>query len=478
MLEPAIDSPGTPGGGDPARYLLPVGDELDVVELPVEGEIPDGLHGSYVRNGPNQQFPVGGTALPYDGDGMLHVLTFQQAKVRYRNAWVVTKELQAERDAGRALFGGTFSSERVNPDGEVDAGKNWSNTNVVSHAGKILSLYERGAPYELSWRFVTVGEHTFDGMLTGGMTAHPKIDPVWDELCWFAYDTEPPYLTFGVVSPRGHISRTIPIDLPRPVLMHDFAATDQHVVFFDCPAVLDVAGATGGRPLVQWQPDHGTRVGVLTRDGESERVRWFPIGNRWVSHVLNAYTDADEVIVDYVHRPSFEFGRPLGVEPAPTLHRLVIDLGRSDVSDEEFDPMPVEFPRIDDRRVGLRHRYGFFAALTRGDGRPDGIGFDTLVRCDLRATSTVQHRFPEGVIVGEPQFVPRPESMVEGDGWILAFTYDVIHDRSELVVLDAEAFDSPPVATVRLPRRVPAGLHGTWLPGREPDAPRRRQHPV
>jgi carotenoid cleavage dioxygenase len=260
--------------------------------------------------------------------------------------------------------------------------------------------------------------------------------------------------------------------------MHDFAVTDQHIVFFDCPVVLDVAGATDGQPLAQWQPDHGTRVGVLTRDGESERVRWFPVGNRWVSHVLNAYTEGDEVVVDYVHRPSFEFGRPLGVSSGPTLHRLVIDLARSDVSDEEFDPRPVEFPRIDDRRVGLRHRYGFFAALTRGDGRPEGIGFDTLVRCDLRVESTVEHRFPEGVLVGEPQFVPRPDSVVEGDGWILALTFDVLNDRSELVILDTEAFDSDPVATVRLPRRVPAGLHGTWIPGREPDAPRHRHHTV
>jgi carotenoid cleavage dioxygenase len=71
---------------------------------------------------------------------------------------------------------------------------------------------------------------------------------------------------------------------------------------------------------------------------------------------------------------------------------------------------------------------------------------------------------PEGVLVGEPQFVPRPGSDVEGDGWVLAYTYDVVDDRSAMLVIDAEDFAARPVATVHLPQRVPAGLHGTWLP--------------
>jgi carotenoid cleavage dioxygenase len=102
--------------------------------------------------------------------------------------------------------------------------------------------------------------------------------------------------------------------------------------------------------------------------------------------------------------------------------------------------------------------------VTKSDGRPNGVGFDTLLRFDLKSNSVVHHRFKDGVIVGEPQFVPRPQGETEGDGWILAFTYDVNQDRSELVIIDAEDFAAQPVATIQLPRRVPAGLHGTWLP--------------
>jgi carotenoid cleavage dioxygenase len=181
-------------------------------------------------------------------------------------------------------------------------------------------------------------------------------------------------------------------------------------------------------------------------------------------HVLNAYNDSDTIVVDYVHRPSFEIDTAAGIEGSPRLHRSVIELGTGIVNDEMLDSTPVDLPRIDDRRAGLKYRYGYLAAVTHSDGRPDGVGFDTLMRYDLRTNAVVHHRFKDNVIVGEPQFVPRPESLTEGDGWILALTYDVVHDRSELVIIDAEDFAAQPVATVQLPRRVPAGLHGTWLP--------------
>jgi carotenoid cleavage dioxygenase len=299
------------------------------------------------------------------------------------------------------------------------------------------------------------------------MCAHPKIDPIWDELCWFRYSAEPPYLVYGVVSPRGQISRTVPIDIPRPVVMHDFAVTDQHVVFFDSPAVINPAAAATGAPMVRWEPEHGTRIGVMSRDGEHDRVRWFPVENRYAMHFLNAYTDGDAIVVDYVHRPTFELANAAGIGGSPRLHRSVIELGRGIVSDEMLDSTPVDMPRIDERRAGLTYRYGYMAAVTHSDGRPDGVGFDTLLRYDVRTNAVVHHRFADGVIVGEPQFVPRPDSLTEGDGWILAFTYDVVHDRSELVVIDAEDFAARPVASVQLPRRVPAGLHGTWLPAHQ-----------
>jgi carotenoid cleavage dioxygenase len=64
----------------------------------------------------------------------------------------------------------------------------------------------------------------------------------------------------------------------------------------------------------------------------------------------------------------------------------------------------------------------------------------------------------------EGVFVPRDVDADEGDGWLLAFVHDAGRDAADVVVLDAEDFTAPPVATVHLPVRVPFGFHGNWVP--------------
>jgi carotenoid cleavage dioxygenase len=181
-------------------------------------------------------------------------------------------------------------------------------------------------------------------------------------------------------------------------------------------------------------------------------------------HVMNAHTDGDLVIVDYVHRDEVPFLDAPVADNVPRLYRTTIDLERGITNDEMLDTRPVEFPRIDDRRSGLSFRFGYVCAVTHGGNGPKGADFDALVRYDFVSDRAVEHRFPEGIVVGEPVFAPNPDGMSEEDGWVLALTYDTTRDESELVVIDAADFDGEPVARVPMPRRIPAGLHGAWLP--------------
>ena len=87
--------------------LAPVHREIDVLDLPVVGKIPDDLRGVYLRNGPNPKFPpLGSYNYPYDGDGMIHGVWLADGKARYQNRYVMSRRLQAETAAGRALWGG------------------------------------------------------------------------------------------------------------------------------------------------------------------------------------------------------------------------------------------------------------------------------------------------------------------------------------------------------------------------------------
>jgi carotenoid cleavage dioxygenase len=70
----------------------------------------------------------------------------------------------------------------------------------------------------------------------------------------------------------------------------------------------------------------------------------------------------------------------------------------------------------------------------------------------------------EGDSVQECQFVPRTPDAPEGAGWLLLPVSRVCKGRSDLVILDAMNLAAGPVATLRLPVKVRATFHGTWVP--------------
>jgi len=130
------------------------------------------------------------------------------------------------------------------------------------------------------------------------------------------------------------------------------------------------------------------------------------------------------------------------------------------VKQEALDDLPIEFPRLDERRTGLPYRHGYAAGL---DGALAGAR--RLVHYDLATGACERHELGAGDAVGEPIFVPRTPDAPEGDGWLLAVVYRGAEHRSDLLVLDAERLAAGPVATLKLPHRVPAGFHGNWRPG-------------
>jgi carotenoid cleavage dioxygenase-like enzyme len=456
----------------PSPYLqgncAPIEDELDVDDLQVTGHVPEALQGVFLRNGPNQQFAPMGRYHVFDGDGMVHGVELGEGRARYRNRWVESRGLAAERRAGRALFGGlsefTFPDQAVLD--ELGLMKNTANTNIIRHGGRYLALMEGGLPTELTAELATIGEWDYDGKLVGSMTAHPKWDPVTGELLFFGYSPFPPFLRYHVADATGTLIRSVDIDLPRPVMMHDFVATENHVVFFDLPAVFDLDAMLAGGTPIAWKPEHGSRIGVMPRDGGNDEVTWFELDPFFVFHFLNGWDEGDTVVVDGCRAPHLPiaFGTEEAPEPAlPTLHRWTMNLADGRVTETQLDDRPGDFPRLNMHRSGLPNRYGYVA---HGPWAGEPVQFNAVVKYDLMAGTSTVHDYGRNAEAGEPVFARDPEARSEDDGWLLNFVFDRDTATSELQILDARHLEAEPVARVHLPRRVPFGFHGNWIPER------------
>lgn len=480
--------------------LAPVREERTATNLPVTGEIPANLDGRYLRIGPNPVVDPGDNYHWFLGDGMVHGVRIADGQAKwYRNRYVrsahVTDALGEPRTPGSR-----------NP-GDFAA-----NTNVLEHAGRTLALVESGSPpYELTAELDTVGPCDFGGTLTGpmqrgGYTAHPHEDPLTGELHAVTYNwLRGNRVNYSVLGTDGLIRHSVDVQVGGSPMMHDFALTEHYVVLYDLPVVFDTSivtrtmprlmrlparlmmsrligknplpdkvidgiargAATGGdqAPSVlpySWDSKYSARIGLLPRDGGSDDVRWFEIEPCFVFHTLNAYEEGPpeaphSVTIDVIRHDRMFATDLHGPNEGPsTLTRFTIDLLAGKVREEQFDQQSQEFPRIDQRLTGSRHRYGYAVGFERA------LGGDGVIKHDLVAGTSKVRRLGTGQEAGEFCFVPLSDTSAEDGGVLMGYVLDRASDRSDLVLLDAQTLDD--VARVHLPGRVPAGFHGNWTP--------------
>ncbi|HEX8536904.1 MAG TPA: carotenoid oxygenase family protein, partial [Cystobacter sp.] len=297
----------------------------------------------------------------------------------------------------------------------------------------------------------TVGVFDFGGAVDTPMTAHPKRCPSTGELHFFGYQVVRPYLTYYIADAGGRVISKREIEVDGPCYLHDFALTERYVLFFDSPARM-IRDWGAGMPF-EWSDSHQTRIGVVPRAGG--QVRWFDVESGQLCHTANAFERAGTIVLEAIRSARFEAAPPY-------LYRWEIDLESGRTRERQLDDRLVEFPRIDDRRTGRPHRYTYvIEMLDFVDGAPTR---SLLRRYDAETGASLAQELGPGQIPGECVFVPRSAQSPEDDGWLLSLVRDGERDVSELVVLDAGHFGAAPVARVRLPQRVPFGIHGSWVP--------------
>ncbi|MBW4479736.1 MAG: carotenoid oxygenase family protein [Tolypothrix brevis GSE-NOS-MK-07-07A] len=442
--------------------FAPVHKEITTQTLKVIGELPDDLSGMLVRNGSNPQWTPIGQYHWFDGDGMLHGVRISNGKATYRNRYVQTKGWKIEHEAGKALWSGMLEpSQKDNPH---DFYKNAGNTALTWHAGQFLALWEGGAPHVIKVpNLDTIGEYNYNGKLKSAFTAHPKVDPVTGEMMFFGYSFAPPYLQYSVVSASGELLRTVPIDLPMGVMMHDFAITENYTIFMDLPLTFSIERMQKGEPMMMFESDRPSRFGIVPRHGDNSNIRWFESPACFVSHTLNAYEEGNEVVLIGCRVTSTMLGfSQASHDPdadIPRLYRWRFNLTTGTVREEMLDDVPGEFPRVNEQLLGRKMRYGYTAKITPSTV----LLFDGLIKYDFSSGKSETHEFGQGRYGGEAIFVPFPNATSEDEGWLITFVYDTTEDTSELVVVNAQDVNAEPVARVLIPQRVPYGFHGAWI---------------
>ncbi len=456
-----------------AAFATAERDTYDAAVPLAEGALPDGLAGTFYRNGPGGHEVAGRRYHHwFDGDGLVQAWRIGGGRVEHRARFVATHKRVSEREAGRPLVGGFGTAWSDVPTAGSAAESNTANISVLSHAGRLLALWEGGDAYALDpASLATRGPHVWSPESAGApFSAHPRVEP--DGTLW-NFGSAPwagVFLLFRI-SPAGALEGVWKIDLQPHAYVHDFVVTERHAVFLLPPLHWDPA-AKGESFLERhtWKADAPTRILVVDKADPSRR-RWLEMPACFVFHFANAWEEADGTIrldaflyedasILFREQREVMWGRWERWD-APSRHaRLTLQPTRGRVREERVEGSG-EFPRVDPRRVGRRHRYIYALTQLEGGERAHPL-FDAVECRDLQTGERQSWGYPAGVIPEEHVFVPRSPTAPEGEGWLLGSALDSARGATQLRVFDAQALDAGPVALARLPYPLPIGFHGCF----------------
>ncbi len=442
--------------------------------MSLHGRLPRELQGAFFRNGAARH-ALGGQRYHhwFDGDGLMQRYTLTAQGIEHQARFVRTEKFIADSRAGRPVrpaFG------TVVPDAEPITGPdslNVANTSVVWHGGELMALWEGGSAHRLDPRTLeTRGPKVWSPEYAGmPYSAHPKIEP--DGGLWnFGVSSMQGLLSIYRVGADGQLLSATTLPVPQVAMVHDFAVTERHLVFLLPPLVFDGDRARSGQSFLDshvWRPQLGLRVLVLDKNA-LDQPQWFELPAGFVFHVGNAWEDRDGVIrLDCMRAPD-AFNATTGLKAlmrgefvTEEFARLtLIELDpRNGRARQTVMPQQSEFPRVDPRIVGRRHTQVYGALRLSPGDRP---GYDAVMRVDVASGHVDHFRYGRDLMVEEHLFVPRAGRSREGDGWLLGTALDVVRGRTLFSVFDAAHLADGPVAQAEMPRLMPAGLHGIYVP--------------
>lgn len=442
-------------------------------QIQVEGELPTDLNGIYVRNGPNQRHELVSKYHRYDGDGMLHALHFDQGKVTYRNRWIRTEPFLEEEQAGHGIYHGMLGDgQNLHPEMPV---KDTSNTDVVLHAGKIVTMwYLSGDPYLVDpITLETLGEFNFNGDRTTHVSAHGKTDENTDEFIFFDYNRDAPYMHYGVVNSDGDLTNFMPVELPGPRMPHDMWISSKYSILHDLPLVWDDEAYAAGRVKLKFEESWPTRFGVIPRHGSVEDIRWVEFEPCYILHAINAWEEGD-----WLHMTGCRIKPFTDADGSPDLQSIVTIMGRHKLNACLYrwsvnlatgetregvidDSWNAEFPTWNNSYMGSHMKYAYMTHIVT----EPVIHFAGLIKYDMDTGESQYYSEGESYTYSESPFAPADNATSEDHGYVISFVQDNRKEGSEVHIFDGRDIEKGPVCRLTLPCRIPEGFHATWARG-------------
>ncbi len=431
----------------------------------VHGRAPAGLEGTLFRNGPARFRRPGGSATHwFDGDGLMRSFTMSDGGVTLAARFADTAKRRTETELGAVVTPGfgTAGDSRARINSADDASP--ANTAVMVTGDKVWALWEGGSPLQMDGatlateQFVTLRED-LKGM---PFQAHPRFAP--DGTVWNV-GLKGDRAVIWHLNGDGSLIDAQVVPLPRASYLHDFTATERHLIFVLQPWVFDHPAMPYSTQFA-WKPEMGTQVLVLDKADLSAR-RIYELETFSFFHLGDGWTETDGTIRFDVAAnvdPSFaiEGARILiqggDVVPGePSVLKLVTlhPDGRAEMTSSG---VTAEFPKADPRRAGLRRDLTVHTTGERS-GRPLPNG---LAVQDWKTGRSHRFGFGDDQIMEEAVFVPKPGAPAEREAWLVAPSINLAEGMTELHVFDVAAVEDGPVATWRADVALPAGFHGAW----------------
>jgi carotenoid cleavage dioxygenase-like enzyme len=453
--------------------------EADVRDCEVEGMIPADLNGAFYRVGPDAQYPLAPGNIPFDGEGHVSMFRIKNGRADYRSRFVRNERYLAQDKARRILFP-MYRNPSTDDPSVRGLSRSTANTHIINHKNLLLALKEDSPPAALDLLTLEtiVPNYTFDDQLPSRtFTAHPKLDSETGNMIAFGYEAEghgSDVVSMFEITPQGKIVWNAKIQVPYVGMLHDFAVTQNHIVFYVIPLAFDEAQMARGSIHWSWDGTKPTFFGVVRRGGDGKDLRWFEGPTRSATHVMGAFDDGNRVYVDvemsmsnpFPFMPMRDGARWDPIAGSSHITRLSVDMSRRRASGYEMEQMYPHvgaLPRQDDRYNTMPYRYGFLPCPDPAASDPRQAGA-CYARFDHQTRQATLFNAGTTTSLAECCFAPKNADAGEGVGYLMGVaTRNDQNGRADLVILDAEHLADGPVATVKLPMRAVGQIHGWWV---------------